>query len=129
MTAQQVADSRGWYSPWWHDHNEAQTCQALDLIASGHFSPDEPHLFRPIWDTLLTAGDFYRHLGDLTDYARAQEDVASLYSNPDAWRRKTILNVGASGKFERPRHRGIRRSDLERASLPGQLISGPAGDA
>ena len=24
LTAQQVADSRGWYSPWWHYHNEAR---------------------------------------------------------------------------------------------------------
>ena len=103
MTAQQVADSRGWYSPWWHYHNEAPTRQALDLIAGGHFSPDEPNLFRPIWDTLLTAGDFYRHLGDLTDYGRAQGDVASLYSHPDAWTRKAILNVGASGKFSSDR--------------------------
>jgi starch phosphorylase len=103
MTAQQVADSRGWYSPWWHYHNEPQTRQALDLIASGYFSPNDPTLFRPIWDTLLEAGDFYRHLGDLTDYARAQTEVASLYSNPDAWTRKAILNVGASGKFSSDR--------------------------
>jgi starch phosphorylase len=103
LTAQQVADSRGWYSPWWHYHNESETRQALDLIASGHFSPHEPGLFRPIWDTLLTAGDFYRHLGDLTDYARAHAQVASLYLDPDAWTRKAILNVAASGKFSSDR--------------------------
>jgi starch phosphorylase len=103
LTAQQVADSRGWYSPWWHYHNEVQTRQALDLIASDHFSPDQPGLFRPILDTLLGAGDFYLHLSDLTDYVRAQAEVASLYSNPDAWTRKAILNVGASGKFSSDR--------------------------
>ena len=103
LTAQQVAESRGWYSPWWHYHNESETRQALDLIANGHFSPNEPGLFRPIWDTLLTAGDFYRHLGDLTDYARAHAEVASLYLDPDAWTRKAILNVGASGQFSSDR--------------------------
>ncbi|HTT40805.1 MAG TPA: glycogen/starch/alpha-glucan phosphorylase [Burkholderiales bacterium] len=103
LTAQQVADSRGWYSPWWHYHNEPETRRALDLIAGDHFSRDEPGLFRPIWDTLLTSGDFYRHLGDLTDYARAHTEVASLYAEPDAWTRKAILNLGASGKFSSDR--------------------------
>jgi len=103
LTAGQVAASRGWYSPWWHYHNEADTRQALDLIASGHFSPDEPALFRPLWDTLLTWGDFYRHLADLADYTRAQTEVGSLYRDPEAWTRKAILNVGASGRFSSDR--------------------------
>jgi starch phosphorylase len=103
LTARQVADSRGWYSPWWHYHNEPETRDALDLIASGHFSPREPGLFRPIFDTLLTSGDFYLHLADLTDYARAQVEVDRLYREPDAWTRKAILNVGASGKFSSDR--------------------------
>jgi len=103
LTAQQVADSRGWYSPWWHYHNEPETRAALDLIASDHFSPGQPGLFRPIWDTLLTHGDFYLHLADLTDYGRAHSEVAALYQDPDAWTRKAILNVGASGKFSSDR--------------------------
>jgi starch phosphorylase len=103
LTARQVADSRGWYSPWWHYHNEPETRAALDLIASDYFSPGQPGLFRPIWDTLLTHGDFYLHLADLTDYGRAHAEVAALYHDPDAWTRKAILNVGASGKFSSDR--------------------------
>jgi len=74
-----------------------------DLIASDHFSPGEPGLFRPIGDTLLTNGDFYRHLGDLTDCARAHAQVEALYQTQDAWTRKAILNVGAAGKFSSDR--------------------------
>ncbi len=103
LTAQQVAESRGWYSPWWHYHNELETRQALDLIGGEHFSRDEPGLFRPIWDTMLSSGDFYLHLADLTDYTRAHAQVGSLYQTPDAWTRKAILNVGASGKFSSDR--------------------------
>ena len=33
LTADQVAGSRGWYSPRWHYENEAETRAALDLIA------------------------------------------------------------------------------------------------
>ena len=38
LTAQQVAGSRGWYSPYWHYQNEPEIRAALDLIASGHFN-------------------------------------------------------------------------------------------
>lgn len=103
LNAQQVADSRSWYNPWWHYHNDPETRQALDLIAADHFSPDEPGIFRPLWDNLLTAGDFYRHLADLTDYARVHSQMAALYQQRDAWTRKAILNVGSSGKFSSDR--------------------------
>ncbi|MEI7685139.1 MAG: glycogen/starch/alpha-glucan family phosphorylase, partial [Planctomycetota bacterium] len=103
LTAQQVADSRGWYEPWWHYANEPETREALDLIADDHFSRTAPGIFRPLWETLLPSGDFYRHLADLTDYSRVHSQVAELYLKPDEWTRKTILNVGASGKFSSDR--------------------------
>jgi starch phosphorylase len=34
LTAEQVANSRGWYSPWWHYNNEPETRAALDLMFS-----------------------------------------------------------------------------------------------
>ena len=45
LTAEQVADSRGWYNPQWHYENEPETRAALDLIFSDHFSRDEPGIF------------------------------------------------------------------------------------
>ncbi len=54
LTAEQVAASRGWYNPPWHYENEPETRQALDLIFSDHFSRDEPGIFAPIRETLLT---------------------------------------------------------------------------
>ena len=48
LTADQVANSRGWYSPYWHYENEPETRAALDLIFSNHFSRHEPGLFEPL---------------------------------------------------------------------------------
>ena len=48
LTAQQVADSAGWYDPNWHYANEPETRAALDLIFSDHFSRNEPGVFDPI---------------------------------------------------------------------------------
>jgi starch phosphorylase len=103
LTARQVADSAGWYDPNWHYANEPETRAALDLIASDHFSRNEPGVFAPILNTLLTEGDRFRHLADLTDYARAHQELAALYKIPEAWCRKAIINVACSGKFSSDR--------------------------
>jgi starch phosphorylase len=103
LTAEQVASSRGWYNPHWHVEHEAETRRALDLIRSGAFDRGEPGVFTPILDALLTHGDHYMHLADLSAYVKAQEQVGALYRQPDAWARKAILNIGHSGKFSSDR--------------------------
>jgi starch phosphorylase len=103
LTAEQVANSRGWYSPGWHYEHEPETRAALDLIFADHFSPTEPGIFAPIRDVLLTRGDHYLHLADLAAYVETQGRVGELYDQPDAWARKAIVNVGSSGKFSSDR--------------------------
>jgi glycogen phosphorylase len=103
LTAEQVQDSRGWYNPHWHYDHEPETRRALDMIRDNAFSQAEPGIFTPIWDVLLTHGDYYRHLADLSAYIRTQEQVSALYTQPDAWVRKAILNVGHSGQFSSDR--------------------------
>ena len=103
LTAQQVADSRGWYDPHWHYENEAETREALDLIASDYFSRNEPGAFTLLHDTLLKNGDHYMHLADLTAYLEADRALCSLYADRDGWARKAILNVAGSGKFSSDR--------------------------
>ena len=103
LTAQQVADSIGWYDPNWHYAHEPETRAALDLIFADHFSRQEPGIFVPLRDTLLTNGDRFRHLADLTDYARAHRDLAALYADPEVWARRAIINVACSGKFSSDR--------------------------
>jgi len=103
LTAQQVVDTRGWYNPHWHYDHEPETRAALDLIFSDHFSRYEPGIFGPLRDVLLTGGDHYMHLADLHSYLDADGRLADLYRNPDAWARKAILNVAASGRFSSDR--------------------------
>ena len=103
LTSEQVAGSRGWYSPYWHYEHELETRKALDLIFSDHFSRDEPGVFEPLRDALLTRGDTYMHLADLRAYLEADERLVSLYRSPDEWARKCVLNIAASGKFSSDR--------------------------
>ena len=95
--------SRGWYNPYWHYEHEPETRAALDLIFSDHFSPNEPGVFAPLRDTLLTNGDHYMHLADLTSYCQAQEKLGVLYADSERWAHKAILNVANSGKFSSDR--------------------------
>jgi glycogen phosphorylase len=103
LTARQVADSQGWYNPFWHYENEPETREALDLIFSDYFSRNEPGVFNELRGTLLTHGDHYMHLADLKSYLEADQRLVELYADQAAWARKAILNVAASGKFSSDR--------------------------
>jgi starch phosphorylase len=103
LTAQQVVESRGWYNPHWHYDNEPETRAALDLIFSDHFSRNEPGIFQPLRETLLTHGDYYMHLADLKSYLDADRALVDLYADREEWARKAILNVAGSGKFSSDR--------------------------
>ena len=103
LTAEQVAESRGWYDPRWHYQTETETRMALDMISSNYFSLNEPGAFEPLIHTLLTGGDHYMHLADLGAYLDADRRVCDLYADADGWARKAILNVAGSGKFSSDR--------------------------
>jgi len=103
LTAEQVASSRGWYKPQWHYENDPATRAALDLIFSDHFNRNEPGVFAPLRDALLTNGDYYMHLADLKSYLQADQRLCDLYADPTGWSSKAILNVAASGKFSSDR--------------------------
>jgi len=103
LTVEQVQESQAWYNPHWHYEHEPETKAALDLMFSDYFSRNEPGAFDPIRDTLLTQGDHFMHLADLTSYVQAQDRLGNLYSIPSEWARKAILNVASSGKFSSDR--------------------------
>ena len=112
LTAEQVADSRGWYNPRWHYDNQPEVREALDLIFSDHFSRNEPGIFAPLRDTLLTHRDHYMHLADLASYLEADAGLCALYADREAWARKAILNVASSGKFSSDRTIAEYASDI-----------------
>ena len=103
LTAQQVADSRGWYNPHWHYENEPETREALDLIGSNYFSRNERGAFTLLHDTLLKNGDHFMHLADLPAYLEADRAALRAVCRSRCLGRKAILNVAGSGKFSSDR--------------------------
>ena len=102
LNADDVVRTRGFYNPRWHYDNDPEIRAALDLIAHNHFSQFEPGVFNPILDTLLQ-GDHYLHLADLRSYTETHARLGELYTDPEAWMRKSILNIAGSGTFSSDR--------------------------
>ncbi len=103
LTEGQVATAKAsGYDPRQIYSVDAEIRRVVDLLASGFFSPEEPHRFRPIVDGLL-GGDPYMVLADFADYLAAQERAATLYRHRDSWAVASIRNVAKMGFFSSDR--------------------------
>ncbi len=104
LTAAEVAKvKREGYNPWAYYQGNNELKYALDMIASGYFSPDQLERFQPIVHALTRGGDHYLLLADYAAYVAAQEKVDALYRTPHQWTRRAILNVAGMGKFSSDR--------------------------
>jgi glycogen phosphorylase len=76
--------------------------EAIDQIASGHFSRGDGNLFRPLVDSLLLQDD-YLVLADYQSYVACQDRVSEAFRDLKNWTRMSILNTARSGKFSSDR--------------------------
>ena len=104
LTAEQVTNLRtGGYDHRQYYHKDEELQKALNMIASGYFTPLEPNLFEPIIHGLLDQGDYYMLLADYRPYVAAQEKVSQMFLDKDDWARRSILNTARMGKFSSDR--------------------------
>jgi glycogen phosphorylase len=103
LTADEViARKKAGYRPRDVYNENLELREAMELIASGFFSPEDKSLFKPLVDNLLEE-DRYLVLADFAAYRAKQEEVARAYRDHDAWTRKCILNVARAGIFSSDR--------------------------
>ena len=76
--------------------------RALEMIAGGYFSPDDPGRFRPLVDALFTS-DRFLVTADFGTYWTAQRQVETVYRNSDVWWRRAVLNTANVGWFSSDR--------------------------
>ncbi|MBU0622957.1 MAG: glycogen/starch/alpha-glucan phosphorylase [Gammaproteobacteria bacterium] len=81
----------------------AELKQALDMIASGFFCPDDSSRYQEIVDVLLKSGDRFLLLADYAAYVACQDRVGELYRDTGEWTKRAILNVAGMGKFSSDR--------------------------
>ena len=73
-------------------------------LINGTFSPDNPELFRDLYNSLLNTrctakADTYFILKDFRSYAEAPKRVEVAYRYESGWAKSAIMNVACSGKF------------------------------
>ena len=93
------------YNPREWVEKDAEIKEMIDLIDSGYFSINEPHIFQPLKDSLFGYGnDRYFLFADLRMYHDIHEKATELYrDNRAEWNRKAVINIASSGKFSSDR--------------------------
>ena len=89
-------------------NNDADVRRVLNQLVDGTYSPNDPGLFRDLYNSLLNTqctqyADTYFILKDFRSYVDAQKRVSEYYKNKDAWAKSAILNVAHCGKFSSDR--------------------------
>ena len=96
------------YDPMQIYNNDADVRRVLNQLVDGTYSPNDPGLFRDLYNSLLNTqctqyADTYFILKDFRSYVDAQKRVSEYYKNKDAWAKSAILNVAHCGKFSSDR--------------------------
>jgi starch phosphorylase len=102
LNAEEIFNSRINYNPAKYIEQNKELSQVMHQLSSGFFSPEDPGLFQPIVDSILS-GDRYCVLADYASYIECQEKVSQVYRDQEKWTRMSILNVARSGQFSSDR--------------------------
>lgn len=103
MTASEVEDLRiVGYNPKEIYQQNPDLKKVLDMIDSGFFCLEEPDLFKPIVNNLLTT-DYFCVLADFASYVSCQRKVSKTYADQELWTKKSIYNTANMGKFSADR--------------------------
>jgi len=97
-------EREGGYDPMEIFNNNYEIRRVLMQLINGYYSPQDPELFRDIYNSLLNTmssdrADTYFILKDLPSYGEAQKRIDQAYRNESWWAKAAILNVANSGKF------------------------------
>ena len=112
MTAEEVAARRAQgYRPREVIEASAELRQALDAIASGVFSPDDPDRYKGLIGGLYD-GDWFMVAADFDAYAAAQRRVDAWWQDRPAWGAAAVRNVAGVGWFSSDRTIGEYARDI-----------------
>ena len=101
-------ENNGGYNPMEIFNTDQDIRRVLMQLINGYYSPQDPELFRDIYNSLLNTissdrADTYFILKDFRSYAEAQKRVDAAYRDEAWWAKAAMLNVACSGKFSSDR--------------------------
>ena len=101
-------ENEGGYDPMEIFNNDQAVREILTELINGKYSPEDPEMFRDIYNSLLSnqggrRADTYFILKDFRSYAEAQKQIDARYKNSAGWAKSVMLNVANAGKFSSDR--------------------------
>ena len=101
-------ENNGGYNPEEIFNTDQDIRRVLMQLINGYYSPQDPELFRDIYNSLLNTknsakADTYFILKDFRSYAEAQKRVEAAYRDENWWTRAAMLNTASAGKFSSDR--------------------------
>jgi starch phosphorylase len=103
-------ENEGGYDPMYIFNNDQDVREVLMELINGKYSPEDPEMFRDIYNSLLNnqggrRADTYFILKDFRSYADAQKRIEEKYTknNGKDWARSVMINVANAGKFSSDR--------------------------
>ena len=110
LSAEQVIqyENYGGYNPMDIFNNDQDIRRVLMQLINGYYSPQDPELFRDIYNSLLNTqssdrADTYFILKDFRSYAEAHKKIDQAYRDEKWWARTAMLNTASAGKFSSDR--------------------------
>ena len=101
-------ENKGGYNPMDIFNNDQDIRRVLMQLINGYYSPQDPELFRDIYNSLLNTqssdrADTYFILKDFRSYAEAHKKIDQAYRDEKWWARTAMLNTASAGKFSSDR--------------------------
>nr|MCR4595424.1 glycogen/starch/alpha-glucan family phosphorylase [Lachnospiraceae bacterium] len=101
-------ENYGGYDPNEIFNNDPDVRRVLMQLINGTFEPQNPDLFRPLYNSLLNTlsssrADTYFILKDFRSYAEAHKRIEAMYRDEEGWAKSAILNMAHCGKFSSDR--------------------------
>ena len=101
-------EQNGGYNPMDIFNSDQDIRHVLMQLINGYYAPQDPEMFRDIYDSLLNTrssdrADTYFILKDFRSYAEAHKRVEEAYRDEKGWAKKAIMNTACSGKFSSDR--------------------------
>ena len=104
LSADQIMEyeKNGNYNPRDVYNNNQDVRQVLTQLVNGFYSPENPELFRALYDALLEK-DTYFTLLDFDSYKEAHNRIDAAYRDEEHWARTAMLQTASAGKFSSDR--------------------------
>ncbi len=93
----------GSYNPTGIVQAHPEIYKVVEALKENRFSKHEPGIFDPLVNLLMDPNDHFVHLADVESYINTHREAEKLYTTPDAWMAKAILNVARMGFFSSDR--------------------------